>query len=168
MSAVSFAAGVVAGIVATALVAFLIFKARVIAGQTTTRLPDARMVIAVIALFIAVIALVRSGHTSTNASTHSSDTTDEPRPTAPTTATSGGTATSTTTSTVFTSVTVPNVVGAQQADAIKQLKRVGLDAKIELLPLSSAPPGFVVTQAPVALSTTTTHAIVTLGVSSGG
>ncbi|MDP9332972.1 MAG: hypothetical protein M3Q30_06655, partial [Actinomycetota bacterium] len=64
----TFAAGVVAGIVATTLVALLVFKARVIAGTAGTHLPDLRTVIAVTALVVATVALVRSGHTSRSTS----------------------------------------------------------------------------------------------------
>ena len=66
----TFAVGLVAGIVATVLVALLVFKARVIAGTAKPRLPDLRMAIAVAALIVAIVALVRSGHTSDSRSTN--------------------------------------------------------------------------------------------------
>jgi beta-lactam-binding protein with PASTA domain len=66
---------------------------------------------------------------------------------------------------VLARVTVPNVIGLPQAAAIEQLRVVGLKADVQTLPLKSVPAGFVVTQTPNAFSTTTTNAIIALGVS---
>src|SRR5205823_7284767 len=110
---VTFAVGLVAGVVATVLVALLVFKARVIAGTAKTRMPDLRMAIAVAALIVAIVALVRSGHTSDTRSTNPAptDSSDSPS-TAPAPSSSVSPAgASSTTSTVFRTVTVPNVTG---------------------------------------------------------
>jgi PASTA domain len=166
---VTFAVGLVAGIVATVLVALLVFKARVIAGSAHARLPDLRTVIAVAALIIAIVALVRSGHTSQtrSTSTASGDASDSPS-TSPAPSSSASTAgpPSSTTSTVFTTVTVPNVIGLSQSNAVTQLQRAGLRTQVRPLPLKSVPPGFVVEQTPIAFSTTSSGAVVVLGVSS--
>ena len=67
---------------------------------------------------------------------------------------------------MLSTVIVPNLVGLSQSAAVADLQNAGLKSKVESLPLSNGtPPGFVVTQTPVALSTTTTGAIVMLGVS---
>jgi PASTA domain len=157
---VTFAAGVVAGIVATALVALLVFKARVIAGSAGTRLPDLRTVIAVAALVVAIVALVRSGHTSQPRSTSA-------RPVGPpsTASSTSAPAPSSTTSSVLTTVTVPNVVGLSQSNATMQLQRAGLRTQVRPLPLGNVVPGFVVEQTPMAFSTTSSGAVVVLGVS---
>jgi len=161
---VTFAAGVVAGIVATALVALLVFKARVIAGTAGTRMPDLRTMIAVAALVVAIVALVRSSHTSGPESTGASN---GPPSTsaAPSTAPSTSAPPSSTTSTVLTTVSVPNVVGLSQSNATMQLQRVGLRTQVRPLPLGNVLPGFVVEQTPMAFSTTSSGAVVVLGVS---
>lgn len=164
----TFAVGLVAGIVATVLVALLVFKARVIAGTAKTRLPDLRMAIAVAALIVAIVALVRSGHTSDARSTNSAhiDASDSPS-TSPAPSSSAPTpGPSSTTSSVFTTVTVPNVTGLSQSDAVTQLQRAGLRTQVRPLALRSVPAGFVVEQSPIAFSTTTSGAVVVLGVSS--
>ena len=165
----SFAAGVIAGIVATALVAFLVFKARVISGQTNVRLPDLRLTIAILALIIAIVALARSGKTTSTTASDTTTTTEafvDPTPT--TTHGASTTTTSTAAGGGLTTVTVPNVIGVSQATAIDRLHQAGLDAKVQLLPLTSVPAGYVVTQSPVAFATATSHSTVEIGVSSGG
>ena len=162
----TFAAGVVAGIVATALVALLVFKARVIAGRAGTRMPDLGTVIAVAALVLAIVALVRSGHTSGSESTGAGP--GGPPSTSPAPSTVDSTsapAPSSTTSTVLTTVTVPNVVGLSQSNATMQLQRAGLRTQVRPLPLGNVVPGFVVEQTPIAFSTTSSGAAVVLGVS---
>ena len=161
----TFAAGVVAGIVATALVALLVFKARVIAGSAGTHLPDLRMVIAVAALVVAIVALVRSGHTSGSESTSARPEGPPSTSPAPSTADSTSAPPSSTTSTVLTTVSVPNVVGLSQSNAILQLQRAGLRTQVRQLPLGNVLPGFVVEQTPMAFSTTSSGAVVVLGVS---
>jgi eukaryotic-like serine/threonine-protein kinase len=163
--AVTFATGLVAGIVAAAFVGFLVFKARVIEGTANTRLPDLRMVIAVAALVVAIVALVRSGHTDPGATSTAPSSTSSPTSTSPEPSTSSVSSSSTTTSSVFSTVIVPNLVGLSQSAAVAELQNAGLKSKIESLPLSNVPAGFVVTQTPGALSTTTTGAVVMLGVS---
>ena len=158
---VTFAAGVVAGIVATAVVALLVFKARVIAGSAGVRLPDLRTVIAIAALVVAIIALVRSSDGADARSTSiTPDTANGPPSTSP------APPPSSTTSTVLTSITVPNVIGLSQSNAISQLERVGLRSQVRRLPLSNVVPGFVVQQTPMAFSTTSSGSVVVLGVSS--
>ena len=161
----TFAAGVVAGIVATALVALLDFKARVIAGTAGTRMPDLRTMIAVAALVVAIVALVRSGHTSGSKST-SARPEGPPSTSAPSTADSTSAPPSSTTSTALTTVTVPNVIGLSQSNATLQLQRAGLRTQVRQLPLGNVLPGFVVEQTPMAFSTTSSGAVVVLGVSS--
>jgi cytochrome bd-type quinol oxidase subunit 1 len=165
---VTFAVGLVAGIVATVLVALLVFKARVIAGTAKTRLPDLRMAIAVAALIVAIVALVRSGQTSEARSTNPApvDAIDSPSTSRAPSSSVSATGASSTTSTVFTTVTVPNVTGLSQSDAVTQLQRAGLRTQVRPLPLKSVPAGFVVEQNPIAFSTTTSGAVVVLGVSS--
>jgi hypothetical protein len=164
---VTFAAGVVAGIVATALVALLVFKARVIAGSAGTHLPDLRTVIAVAALIVAIVALVRSGHTSRSTSAAAGAANGAPSTSAaPSTAGSTSGPPSSTTSTVLTNVTVPNVIGLSQTNAILQMQRAGLRTQVRPLPLNSVPAGFVVEQTPMAFSTTSSGGVVVLGVSS--
>ena len=165
---VTFATGLVVGIVAAVFVGFLVFKARVIEGTAHTRLPDLRMVIAVAALVVAIVALVRSGHTdaasNTAPSSASSPTSTSPEPSTSSVSSSS----SSTTSSVLSTVIVPNLVGLSQTAAVAELQNRGLKSKVESLPLSNGtPPGFVITQTPVALSTTTTGAVVMLGVSGG-
>jgi hypothetical protein len=162
---VTFVAGIVAGIVATVLVALLVFKARVIAGNAGTRLPDLRTVIAVAALVVAIVALVRSGHTSRSQSTSATNDTPSTAP-APSTAGSTTGPRSSTTSTVLTTVTVPNVIGLSQSNAISQLQRAGLRTQVRPLPLGNILPGFVVEQTPMAFSSASSGAVVVLGVSS--
>ncbi len=159
---VTFATGVVVGIIAAAFVGFLVFKARVIAGTASVRLPDLRTAIAVVALVVAIVALVRSGHTDPGStSSASGPTSTSPEPPTPTVSSS-----STTSSSVLSTVIVPRLVGLSQTAAVAELQNAGLKSKIESLPLSNGtPPGFVVTQTPVAFSTTTSGASVVLGVS---
>jgi PASTA domain len=159
---VTFAAGLVAGLVATAVFALLVFKARVIAGRASTRLPNLSTVVAVIALVVAVIALVRSGDAGSRSTAPPGSTSDPPT-TAPLSSTV--VSTSTTRSSVLATITVPNVVGLSQSAATSELQHAGLRSRSEPLPLSSVPAGFVVTQTPGAFSTTTSNAVVVLGVS---
>jgi hypothetical protein len=162
---VTFAAGVIAGIVATAVVALLVFKARLIAGNVGINLPDLRTVIAVAALVVAIVALVRSGHTSDSQSTSAANGTPSTSP-APSTPRSTSGPSSSTTSTVLTNVTVPNVIGLSQSNAIARLQSAGLRTQVRPLPLGNVLPGFVVEQTPMAFSTTSSGAVVVLGVSS--
>ena len=161
MSAVTFAAGFLVGIAATAFVGMLVFKARVIAGNSNVRLPDLRTVIAVVALMLSIVALARSGRTGSPSSSAAAGGADDPPSTAPV----HSTATSTTTSSVLKTLTVPNVVGLSQSAATLELQHAGLRSRIEPLPLSSVPAGFVVTQTPGAFTTTTSNSVVILGVS---
>jgi PASTA domain len=165
--AVTFATGLVVGIVAAVFVGFLVFKARVIEGTAHTRLPDLRMVIAVAALIVAIVALVRSGHTDPASTSAPPSSASSPTSTSPEPSTSSvSSSSSSTTSSVFSTVIVPNLVGLSQSAAVAELQNRGLKSKVESLPLSNGTPtGFVVTQTPVALSTTTTGAVVMLGVS---
>jgi hypothetical protein len=168
--AVTFAIGVVAGLAAAAFVGFLVFKARLIAGTASMGLPDLRTVIAVVALIVAIIALVRSGHTDPRSATDASSSSSDSASTSPEPSTSAVSSTSsssaTTSSSVLSTVIVPNLVGLSQSAAVADLQNAGLKSKVESLPLSNGtPPGFVVTQTPVALSTTTSGATVLLGVS---
>jgi hypothetical protein len=159
---VTFVAGLLAGLVAAAIFGLLVFKARVIAGRASTRLPKLSTVIAVVALVVAVIALFRSGEADPR-STAPPGSTSDPASTSPPSSTL--VSTSTTTSSVLATITVPNVVGLSQSAATSELQHAGLRSRIEPLPLSSVPAGFVVTETPGAFSTTTSNAIVVLGVS---
>jgi hypothetical protein len=169
---VTFVAGLVAGIVITALGGLFVFQARVIEGKGRNRMPDLRNLIAVAALIIAIVALVRSGDHGTTTTTALTVPTAEP-PTAdvPTTTSSApgssSSTTSTTTTTLLRQVTVPSVVGLAQTAAIAALQRAGLRSRVQSLALGNVPAGFVVTQTPIAYSTTTSGAIVVLGVSAG-
>jgi hypothetical protein len=174
---VTFVAGLVAGITITALGALFVFQARVIEGKGRDRMPDLRNLIAVAALIIAIVALVRSGDHHATAKTDATVPTTEPSTSAgPTTASSSpgssapgssSSTTSTTSTTLLRQVTVPNVVGLAQTTAIAALQRAGLRSRVQSLALGNVPAGFVVTQTPIAYSTTTSGAIVVLGVSAG-
>ena len=157
----SFTAGLLLGIGITALAALFVFQARVVAGTSQPRVPRFSTVIAVVALVVAIVALVRSGDSDRSAVPASdgatSSSTSFPAPTA---------APLTTSSTALATVTVPNVIGQAQATAISNLRRAGLKAQIENLPLGNVPAGFVVTQTPVAASSTTSGSVVVLGVRS--
>jgi hypothetical protein len=159
---VTFVAGLVAGLVATAVFGLLAFKARVIAGRAGTRLPKLSTAIAVVALIVAVIALFRSGEADPRPTAPPGSTGDPPS-TAPPSSTA--VSTSTTRSSVLATITVPNVVGLSQSAATLELQHAGLRSRIEPLPLSSVPAGFVVTQTPGAFTTTTSNSVVILGVS---
>jgi hypothetical protein len=163
MSTVTFAAGVVVGIALTAFVRMLVFKARVIAGSSNIRLPDLRTAIAVLALMLSIVALARSGRTSSSSPSAAPNGTGDPPSTAP--AQSAVNSTSTTSSSVLKTLTVPNVVGLSQSAATLELQRAGLRSRIEPLPLSSVVAGFVVTQTPGAFTTATSNSVVILGVS---
>jgi len=164
---VTFVAGLVAGTILTTLGGLFVFQARVIEGEGRARMPDLRNLIAVAALVIAIIALVRSGHHDATATGDTTPPTAAPATSlAPTT--SSPPSSSTTSSTVLRQVTVPNVVGQAQADAIATLERAGLRARVQPLSLpNKVPAGFVVTQSPLAFSTTTSGAMVLLGISAG-
>jgi hypothetical protein len=164
---VTFAAGLVAGIVITALGGVFVFQARVIEGSGRSRMPDLRNLIAVAALIIAIVALARSGD---RGSTPARDVTG---PTAtsvvPPTASSSlpGSPSSTTSTTELHPVTVPKVIGLTQTDAIAALDRAGLRARVQPFAVGNVPAGFVVTETPMAFSTATSGSIVLLGVSTG-
>lgn len=160
----SFVAGLVAGLVAAAVFGLLVFKARVIAGRTSTRLPKLSTVIAVVALVVAVIALFRSGEADRRSTTPPGSANDPPSTAPPS---SIAVSTSTTRSSILATITVPNVVGLSQSAATSELQHAGLRSRVEPLPLSSVPAGFVVTETPGAFSTTTSNAVVVLGVSAG-
>jgi hypothetical protein len=172
---VTFVAGLVAGIIITTLGAMFVFQARVIEGAGRNRMPDLRSLIAVAALIIAIVALARSGQHDTTATTAVTVPTT-PAAGPPTTARAANSSTtspsstspSTTSTTLLRQVTVPKVVGLTQAAAIAALEGNGLRSHVQMLPLSNVPPGFVVTQSPDAFSTTTSGAIVALGVSGPG
>jgi hypothetical protein len=171
---VTFVAGLVAGILITTLGALFVFQARVIEGADRSRMPDLRSLIAVAALIIAIVALARSGQHDTAATTAVTPST------APTTPAAGGpsstaapgstssTSSSTTSTTVLREVNVPKVIGLTRAAAIAALQSAGLRSHVQMLPLPNVPPGFVVTQSPEAFSTTSSGAVVSLGVSSSG
>ena len=162
---VTFAAGIIAGIVVTALVGLFVFQARVISGDRKVPRPDLRSLVAVAALVVAIIALVRSGDNGSPASDTTPRPTDQPVTTVAPTISSTTTSESTTSTTVLRDVTVPNVVGMTQTTAAETLTRAGLRSHVQTLPLTNVPAGFVVTQTPMAFSTTTSGAIVSLGVS---
>jgi hypothetical protein len=172
---VTFVAGLVAGIIITALGGLFVFQARVIEGSGRARRPDLRNLIAVAALIIAIVALARSGdHDATTTSDATIPTLEPPTSVATTTSSAPGSSSSSTTSrasststTDLRPVTVPNVVGLEQTAAIAALQRAGLRSRVQSLALGNVPAGFVVTQTPMAYSTTTSGSIVLLGVSAG-
>jgi cytoskeletal protein RodZ len=171
---VTFVAGLVAGIIITALGGLFVFQARVIEGSGRARRPDLRNLIAVAALIIAIVALARSGdHDATTTSDVTVPTLEPPTSVPTTTSSAPGSSSSTTSTTSSTSttdlrpVTVPNVVGLEQTAAIAALQRAGLRSRVQSLALGNVPAGFVVTQTPIAYSTTTSGSIVLLGVSAG-
>jgi hypothetical protein len=163
MARVSFATGLVAGIVATVLAGFFVFRARAVAGQASGRRFDLRAFTALLALVIALIALIRSGDSGDG-----SQTTTRPDATDPA-ASSGPTSSAPTSSGPATSapalVSVPNVVGLTQANATAQMQSAGLRVSVQTLPSRSIPSGYVVSQTPNALSSTTANAVVILTVS---
>jgi hypothetical protein len=159
---VTFVAGLLAGLVAAAVFGLLVFKARVIAGRAGTRPPKLSTVIAAVALVVAVIALLRSGEADPRPTAPPGSTGDPPS-TAPPSSTA--VSTSTTRSSALATIAVPNVVGLSQSAATLELQQAGLRSRIEPLPLSSVPAGFVVTQTPGAFTTTTSNSVVILGVS---
>jgi hypothetical protein len=174
---VTFVAGLVLGIIITALGGLFVFQARVIEGNGRARMPDLRNLIAVAALIIAIVALARSGdHDATTTSDVTVSTLEPPTSAPSTTSSAPGSSlssgtTSTTSSTSTTElrpVTVPNVVGLEQTAAIAALQRAGLRSHVQSLALGNVPAGFVVTQTPIAYSTTTSGSMVLLGVSAGG
>jgi hypothetical protein len=160
---VTFVAGLVAGIIITTLGALFVFQARVIEGAGRNRMPDLRSLIAVAALIIAIVALARSGQHDSKATTVATVPATVPTTTGAPAATSS--TSSTTSTTVLRQVTVPKVVGLSQEAAIAALQGSGLRSHVQMLPLANVPPGFVVTQSPGAFETTTSGAIIALGVS---
>lgn len=160
----TFAAGLIAGIVVVSLGGLFVFQARVIGGTVRTLRPDPWRAVAVVSLIISIVALARSADHGGNTTAPVADTTTAPPATAPPSTVASST---TSTTAVLREVSVPNVVGMAQAAAIEALQRAGLRSHIEPLPLASVPAGFVVTQTPIALSTTTSGAIVQIGVSAG-
>lgn len=134
-------------------------------------MPDLRSLIAVAALIIAIVALARSGQHDTTTTAAAVPAT-VPTPAAPPTTTAPGStsssSSSTTSTTVLREVNVPKVVGLTRDAAIAALQSAGLRSHVQTLPLTNVPPGFVVTQSPMAFSTTSSGAIVSLGVSAAG
>jgi hypothetical protein len=163
MAPVSFVTGLLAGIVATALAGFFVFRARAVGGQSSGRYLDLRALISLLALVVAVVAFVRSGDSgSDSASAPSAPATDR---SSSSVATDGSASSSTSSSVLVANVTVPTVVGLSQKDATAELQALGLRVLVQTLPLRNVPPGFVVTQTPIAFSTTTRNTVVIIGVS---
>ena len=163
MTPVSFVTGLVAGIVATALAGFFVFRARAVAGQSSGRYLDLRALISLLALAVAVVALVRSGDSGSDSTSTPSAAATEPSSSS--VAKSGSASSSTSSSILVSNVTVPSVVGLGQKAAIAELQALGLRVRVQTLPLRNVPAGFVVTQTPTAFATAAPNAVVILGVS---
>ena len=159
----SFVTGLVAGIVAAALAGFFVFRARAVAGQPSGRYLDLRALISLAALVVAVLALVRSGDSGSDSTSSASSAATDPSSSSVTT--DGSASSSTSSSILVSNVTVPNVVGLSQTAATQALQAVGLRVHVQSLPLSNVPAGFVVTQTPIAFSTTAPNAVVIIGAS---
>ena len=158
----------VTGLVAAAIAGMLVFRARVVSGHPSNRYLDLRALIAVAALFIAIVALVRSnGHNANDSQRAAADVTSTtPRPSETNAEAPPTDAPVSTTTIAQAEVSVPNLVGLSQSDATARLHAAGLQASIQKVPLANVPAGFVVTQTPAALASTTANSSVIIGVSS--